>query len=164
KQPGSRPADKTPPGAPDEVQDQATGDTSVPGLHDKIIVLDKTEARRALNQLSGNWAASIASRLLEDSRFIREAALLHTGAGPLGTQAGSRAGPARHWHHACYSSADRGERQGTPGDARDTGGLVLGGTHTVNDTLSISAYLGAQQSRMRRTEHRSHAQIDSQHA
>src|SRR3546814_6618201 len=62
------------------------------------------------------------------------------------------------------SSARRDASQGTPGDARDIGSLVLGGTHAVSNTLSVRAYPGVQQSRMWRTAHDTHANIDSQHA
>lgn len=140
------------PGAPD------------PSLHDKIVVMDKPDARKTFQQLSGSWAASIASRLLEDSRFIREAALLHAGAAAPGTHAYTPTGTGHAWHSAWYSSARRDASQGTPGDARDIGSLVLGGTHAVSNTLSVSAYLGVQQSRMWRTAHDTHANIDSQHA
>ncbi|NYT84314.1 autotransporter outer membrane beta-barrel domain-containing protein [Pollutimonas harenae] len=135
-----------------QVIDQEGG--SNPALQDHIITLDKPKARQAFQQLSGSWAASIASRMLDDSRFVREAALQHASA----THTTSHA-----WQHAWYSSARRNAAQGTPGDNRDTGGLVLGGTQHISDNLSASAYLGVQQSRMWRTALDTHANIDSQY-
>src|SRR3546814_14287664 len=87
-------------------------------LHDKIVVMDKPDARKTFQQLSGSWAASIASRLLEDSRFIREAALLHAGAAAPGTHAYTPTGTGHAWHSAWYSSARRDASQGTPGDRK----------------------------------------------
>src|SRR5690606_15470511 len=50
-------------------------------LHDKIVVMNRPQAKKALNQLSGSWAASVRSAMLEDSRFLREAVLRNAGSG-----------------------------------------------------------------------------------
>jgi len=44
-------------------------------LHDALVVLDEDTARSALDQLSGEIHASIRGAMLEDSRFVRDAAL-----------------------------------------------------------------------------------------
>lgn len=142
----------------------AIDDSDTPGLNDHVIALDKPGAHEALNQLSGNWGASVASRLLEDSRFIRLAALQHTGPAVSVIDSGRPAHAHRLWQHAFNASAHRDADRGTPGDMRRTHGMVLGWTQPIGDTLHASAYLGAQQSRMWRMQHSSRAQIDSQHA
>src|SRR5690606_41029916 len=38
-----------------------------PTVYEEIIVMDKPQAREAFNQLSGSWAASVQSQLMEDS-------------------------------------------------------------------------------------------------
>ena len=165
--------EKTPPVIHEEQPTESNEDTPVaeetakekpPTLNDKIIVMDKPSARDALQQLSGSWAASIASRLLDDSRFIREAALHHAFANPWqDASAPPAAGTTRAWHQAWFSSARRQDWQGTPGDTRDTGGLVLGGTYSPSSTLDLSGYLGVQQSRMWRSQHSNHASINTKH-
>src|SRR5690606_4876132 len=136
-------------------------DDDVPRLEDIIIGLDRPSASQALNQLSGNWGASIASRLLEDSRFIRLAALQHTGPVALRIDEGTPAQSPRLWQHAFHAQAHSNLQQGTPADTRRTHGLMLGWTRPVSDTLYASACLGAQQRRVWRAQHSTHAQIDS---
>src|SRR5690606_26842318 len=82
-----------------EVIDKEGG--SNPILQDQIIVMDKPAARTAFQQLSGSWAASIASQLLEDSRFVREAALLHaSAASPDSPTRSQQSGKNHAWHQA----------------------------------------------------------------
>lgn len=105
-----------------------------PVLRDEVVRMDAGQARDAFNQLSGSWGASVLSGLLEDSRFVREAALRHGG------------GPVGFWHEAFYSSADRGAQAGQPADTRDIGGLVLGRNHEINPAWRASGFFAVQRS------------------
>lgn len=132
-----------------------------PSLYEEIIVMDKPRARMAFNQLSGSWAASVQSQLMEDSRFIREAALHNM------PQTGLPTGPpASHhfWHHAFHSAADRNAHEGTPADARDINGLAMGLNRELGRDWHASVYAGFQQSRMRRHNAMAGAKADGVHA
>lgn len=51
------------------------GGGSGSGLYDRVVTLDRAEAREAFRRLSGSWGASIWSAMVEDSRYIRRAVL-----------------------------------------------------------------------------------------
>jgi len=135
-------------------------DNDNPDLRDRIIVMDRDQAREAFRQLSGSWHASVLSGLAEDSRHVREAALLHAMPGPF-EPAGSQ---SRFWQHSFHASADRGAQDGTPGDTRDLIGVVAGVARPVANRWHIGAFAGAQQSQARRAAGMAHARIDSVHA
>jgi autotransporter-associated beta strand protein len=123
-----------------------------PVLRDEVVQMDAGQARQAFNRLSGSWNASVLSGVLEDSRFVREAALRH-GAGPAGL-----------WHEAFYSSAERRALAGLPADARDSGGLVLGCNHALNPAWRASAFFAVQRSDSTQRLGAESAGIDSVHA
>lgn len=138
-----------------------------PGLHDDVVVMDRPQAREAFNQLSGSWMASVRSSMLEDSRFVREAVLRSTGFAPAASamQDGAvRQDAPRAWSQAFYSSDYRAVQGGTPADARDIGGLVLGIEQPLSAHWRAGAFFGAQRSDMRRRHAMATAGIDSLHA
>ncbi|WP_158215196.1 autotransporter domain-containing protein [Candidimonas nitroreducens] len=53
----------------------AAGTGGVSGLYERIVVLDRSQAREALRQLSGSWGGSLWSAMVEDSRYVRQAVL-----------------------------------------------------------------------------------------
>src|SRR5690606_24286197 len=108
----------------------------------------------------------IATRLLDDSRYLREAVMRHAAPAFFDADPGlaSRPPTGPHaWAQAFHASAHRHAASGTAGDTRDTQGLVLGGTRPLGRTLQGSAYLGLQQSRLWRRQHRHDAQVNSRH-
>ncbi|HWL28620.1 MAG TPA: autotransporter domain-containing protein [Burkholderiaceae bacterium] len=132
----------------EEVADALEADEN-PVLIDPIVRMDAGEARHAFNQLSGSWSASVLSSLLEDSRFVREAALRHGGPAESvlrGASLHDVARPAGFWHEAFFSSADRRADGALPADGRDTGGLVLGRTYDLNPAWRANAFFAVQRS------------------
>ncbi|RTZ43156.1 autotransporter domain-containing protein [Candidimonas sp. SYP-B2681] len=119
-------------------------------LHDKIVVMDRPQAKEALNQLSGSWAASVRSAMLEDSRFVREAVLRNAGSGS--------------WSEAFYSSGERASQGGTPADQRYIGGLVLGFDKPVHSNGKAGGFLATQHSEMSRRHGMASANIDTIYA
>ncbi len=119
-------------------------------LHDSIVVMNRPQAKEALKQLSGSWAASVRSAMMEDSRFVREAVLRHTGSGS--------------WSEAFYSSADRASQGGTPADQRHIGGLVLGFDKPIHSNWKAGGFFAAQHSEMSRPHGMASANIDTIYA
>src|SRR5690606_27736405 len=108
--------------------------------------------KEAFRQLSGSWHASLRSGMLEDSRFIREAALRHLNQGQ------------GHWVHGWHSNGWRGAAHGTPADWRDIHGIALGSTRTLPSNWRATAFLASQRSDWHRHHAMAHARIDSVHA
>jgi subtilase-type serine protease len=151
----------------DEVADTPTEegaagaiDDDNPNLHDRIVLMDREQAKEAFRQLSGSWHASVLSGLAEDSRHVRQAALQHAMPAPHAQARNA----TRFWQHSLHASADRGAQDGTPRDTRDLGGMVAGLTRPLRGGWHIGALAGAQQSRASRTADMADARIDSVHA
>lgn len=174
-----------------QVLDMTEADVPAPSLHEQVLRLDRPQARAAFDQMSGSWAASVQSSVLDDTRFLRQAvyhaASSDTGVpatasrlSPSGTAMGARglmgqAGdvvgrphawvdPAKAWAYGFYSSADRAERFGVAADERALQGMVLGVSHRVSPAWSLGGFFGAQQSRLGRAHGMADARIDSAHA
>lgn len=130
-----------------------------PDLHDKIVVMDAGQAKESFQQLSGSWQGSVLSSIAEDSRFVRQAALLNV---PRRTPAQGPPAP-RFWSHVFHSSADRGQYDGTPADERNLEGLALGLAKPINPSTYVSAFLGSQHSRLWRRA-TANARVRSLHA
>jgi len=102
-------------------------------LWDAMVQLDADTARSALDQLSGEFHASVKTGLIEDSHFMRDAAidrLLVPGKG------------GALWGHAFGSW---GRTKGTGGTAelrRSTGGLFIGVDRVVSETLRVGVLGG----------------------
>ncbi len=108
-----------------------------PVLYDELLALDRPGARDALRQLSGSWSASVLSALMDDSRFVRQAAL-------------GNAHETGFWSRGFYSSATRDEVDGVPGDSRSLHGVVLGVNREVGQGWRLGGYLGVQHARQDR--------------
>lgn len=122
----------------------------LPALHDHIIGMDESTARRALRQLSGSWNASIRSSMFEDSRFLREAVLAHA----------NHDGP---WVQSFHSWAARDAQGVTSGDDRSVHGVVAGINGQWAPNWLAGAYLGMQESRMNGKSGLTRARIDGFH-
>jgi subtilase-type serine protease len=152
---------------------EAEGGPVAPALYDTVVVLDGLGARQAFQQLSGSWAASVRSSVIDDSRFIREAVFEHArplwpaGEGVFGSAGSSgreSEAASRFWGHAFHSSADRAGYGGTPADHRDIQGVVLGAWQPVGRNWSVGGFFGAQQSHLWRDADMAGAHIRSVHA
>lgn len=85
-----------------------------------------------LNRADANWRRAI----LEDSRFLREAALAHTTSG-------------RAWARTWAADTTHSSFDGQPGDARDTSGLQLGVSRAIGAHWHVAAFAGYQQTDLR---------------
>jgi len=109
-----------------------------------VAVLDAGQARNAFNQLSGEAHASLAGAMIEDSRFVRDAAFDRLrdafcdtgfGAGPdrpdasgVAAGAGCEVNPGRFtaWGHAFGSWGHVGTDGNASGLSRTIGGFIAG--------------------------------------
>jgi len=82
-----------------------------------------------LNTADAGWRGA----LLDDSRFLRESALMHGGSG-------------RFWAQTWGANSERRGGNGLPGDDRDTGGGQLGISRPVGKVWHLSAFAGVQDS------------------
>ncbi|MGB6008147.1 autotransporter domain-containing protein [Castellaniella sp.] len=87
---------------------------------------------RGVNTADPSWR----SALLDDSRFLRDSALAHTGGG-------------RAWAQTWAANTERRGQHSLPGDDRDTGGLQLGVSRPVGRDWHVAAFAGWQDSRQR---------------
>ena len=87
---------------------------------------------RGLNTADSSWRGA----LLDDSRFLRESALAHTGGG-------------RAWAQTWAANTERNGHGDLPGDDRDTSGLQLGVSRPMGQGWHVAAFAGWQDSRQR---------------
>jgi outer membrane autotransporter protein len=124
----------------DDESPAGPGDSPLDGnpvLRDELLVLDRAQARQALQQLSGSWSASVRSGLVEDSRFLRQSAL------------GNARAPGA-WGRTFFSSSRRDGVEGVAADARTLQGLVVGVNREMGNEVLVGGYLGVQQAAYRR--------------
>src|SRR5690606_4706908 len=107
----------------------------VPALGLRIIRQDCAQAARLIAALAHSGAASWRSAMLEDSRYVREAALAQAGTG-------------RAWVRQWMVSAERDARSTgaavTRADARDVVGLLAGVDRSVAADWHLGLFAGAQ--------------------
>lgn len=84
---------------------------------------------RGLNTADAGWRGA----LLNDSRFLRESALMHGGSG-------------QPWVQTWAANSERGGHAGLPGDDRDTGGGQMGISRPIGKAWHLSAFAGVQDS------------------
>lgn len=119
-------------------------------IYDTIVTLAEPQAADALRELDGSWQASVQSRLLADTRYLRDASLQEWRRMPATLAAG-----ARTWAGTYGARATRNAQGDTHGDNRDLGGLALGATWSSaafanGGRLNLGVVAGAEHSRMQR--------------
>jgi outer membrane autotransporter protein len=145
----------------------ATGDgvqSLGPGsqLNDALVVLDDETARTAFDQLSGEIHASIRGAMLEDSRFVRDAATGRVRAAfddvearPLAVLSYGEDRPASVvadrdrlavWAHAFGAWGEFDGDGNAAALERNTGGLLLGADALALDTWRIGVLAGYSRS------------------
>ncbi|MDQ0395721.1 autotransporter domain-containing protein [Labrys monachus] len=154
-----------------ETRNEATTGAAVdslpPGTNavwNAVAVLDAAGARHAFNQLSGEVHASLAGQMIEDSRFVREAALdrlrdafCATGfgasparpdAGGITAGAGCEADPGRFtaWGHAFGAWGHAGTDGNAASSSRSIGGFVAGLDAPIFDDWRAGLLAGYSQS------------------
>jgi len=142
-------------------------------LFDAIVLLDEGDARHAFDLASGEIHASIASVLIEDSRFIREATLdrAHQSFDTAFAERTAFAGPGASAGHGTFHAWGRtfGSWGRIDGDGnaarleRDTGGFLGGVDAAPSEWLRIGIAGGVQRSDMDVAARNSTADINAYH-
>ena len=126
-----------PPVTPVPVASAVPAKKDLPRLYDAIVVLDRSEARKTLSQLTGVWPVTVRASLLEDSRFVRDAVLgqaLYRAPGSSGV-----------WANAYQAQGHTRQEAVAPGYARLLRGLTVGARHLVSHALTLGGFAGVQQ-------------------
>lgn len=110
-------------------------DQDVQALEDRLAGQHCTQADHALASLAHVGAASLRSAMIEDMRYIRQAALTHAGSGRIWTQS---------WLANASRAADRGDRGAIWADSRDTSGLLVGVDHAMASGWHVGGFAGIQ--------------------
>ena len=139
-------------------------------VYDAVVGLDAAGAAQAFDALSGEIHASLKTGLLEDSRFVREAALARLQALPAagGANAPKADGNAADAPFAAWTQGF-GSRGSTDGDGnaagldRDTAGLFIGGDARLGDTGRLGLLAGYQNSSYDAGGRAASADADSYH-
>lgn len=150
-------------------------------VYNTVLTLSANQARSAFDLLSGEVHASVASSLLEDSRFIRSAMndrLRGLGESALATQFervtlaqgyGSHASalPSANRQGAWASTFGSWGRNDSDGNAasitRDIGGFLLGVDHAINETWQVGMLAGYSGASYKVDGRRSSASSDNYH-
>lgn len=114
-------------------------DRDVQTLEDRIEGQNCADAGRALASLAHVGAVSLRSALIEDTRYVRQAALTHAGSGRVWTQS---------WAANAARAARRSAR-GAPwvdswADSRDTSGMLVGIDRAIAPGWHLGGFAGAQ--------------------
>ena len=147
-------------------------------IFDATLVLDAASARAAFDLLSGEVHASISGMLLDDSRFVRDAATnrVRTAFGGAGTALpvmaygsdGAEVVSADTDRFAVWGSAfgSWGEHEGDGNAAelqRSLGGLLIGADAAVSDHFRLGVTGGFSRTSFDVTERNSSGDVDSYH-
>lgn len=125
-------------------------------IFDAVLMLDVPGARAAFDQLSGEIHASAAGLMLDDSRFVREAALDRV------RQAGRPGGPGLWGQaHGAFSSRDS-DANAADFDAH-SGGFFAGIDAAVADTIRLGVLTGYDRSTFDADDRASSGSADSIH-
>jgi len=155
---------------------ESLGLLGVNGLYGRILTMDAASARYAFDQLSGEVHASARSVLIEDSRFLREAALDRLRpTGSSDTREGARSAQGLAvWSRAIGSwgrldggrngnSDGFGYHAGTAKVSRDMGGLLVGADVDLGDTWRAGVVGGFSHTSFKANERSSSGNSDNYH-
>ncbi|MBV6274045.1 autotransporter domain-containing protein [Alcaligenaceae bacterium CGII-47] len=104
-------------------------DHDVQALEDRVARQSYRDADRTLSTLAHAGAASLRSAMIEDTRYVRQAARAHAGSGRSWTQS---------WLANASRDAGMGDRGLLWADSRDTSGLLVG----IDQAIAPDWYLG----------------------
>lgn len=125
-------------------------------LFNTVLNLSNTEAPNALDQLSGEIHASAKTALIEDSRFIREAALARLASV-------TSAETTTAWVQGIGSKGDWDSNHNSAKLSRNTQGLILGGDIATTPAMRLGAFAGYTQSDFDIAARNSDSDIESWH-
>ncbi|WP_116653634.1 autotransporter domain-containing protein [Pelagibacterium sediminicola] len=122
-------------------------------VYDAVLTLSNAEAPVALDQLSGEIHASARTALLEDSRFLREAAMDRLRVALGGTAANDSAQIEKRisegfglWGQGFGSWSRQGGNGNASGMDRSIGGFLMGGDALVWDNMRLGVLGGYSRS------------------
>lgn len=110
-------------------------DQDVQALEDRLAGKNCPDADRALASLAHVGAASLRSAMIEDTRYVRQAALAHAGSGRVWAQS---------WLANASRAAGMGDRGMRWADSRDTSGLLVGMDRRIAPGWHLGGFAGAQ--------------------
>jgi subtilase-type serine protease len=117
--------------------DELTDHTTAP-VRNAVLTQNSNGARDLLNVLSGKWVPSVSTRLIEDSRYLRETALNQLNASY------PKAQPV--WASSYMARAQRAGKGPIPADQRLLRGFALGGTFVVSPQVRATVFAGYEHS------------------
>ncbi|WP_196260814.1 autotransporter outer membrane beta-barrel domain-containing protein [Pelagibacterium limicola] len=138
------------------------------GLHTAVLNLSNAAAPAALDLLSGEIHVSAKTVLVEDSRFVREAAVnrLRTAFGAAGANGNGMAGrdvsdTLTFWGQGLASRGHWDSDGNAAQVARSIGGVLLGGDAALTDTVRLGLMGGYSVSRLGVDDRSSSASVES---
>jgi len=155
---------------------ESTGIFGLTGVYGSVLTMNAAAARYAFDQLSGEAHASARSVLIEDSRFLREAAMDRLRpTGGSDTREGARnAQGLAVWSRAIgsWGKLDGGRngdgngfgyQPGTAKVSRDMGGLLVGADVDLGDTWRAGVVGGLSHTTFKANERSSSGNSDNYH-
>lgn len=131
------------------------------GLYDMVVQLDEANAVSAFDQLSGEVHASVRANLIQDSRFVREAAIDRLRQSQGAEDAASDLSSHNNAWGRMYGSWGRHDGDGNAARGkRSTGGIVVGGDHPFGN-WNVGLMAASSHSKLDIDTRRSHAKVDS---
>ena len=162
-----------PDAGPAAVMTDVISDSNGTGLYDQVILMDAGAARSTFDSLSGEMHASVASSLMDDSRYARDAISNRLRAAFSVVQAASVAGAAAStdgmsatassaaWAQAFGAWGHMSSSGGTARLNRSSSGFFVGADGKLGDTWRAGLMGGYGSSALRVDERSSSASVDS---
>jgi outer membrane autotransporter protein len=148
-------------------------------LYDAVVQLDKTTARSAFDQLSGEIHASAPTALIEDSRHIRDAATgrLRAAFGGVGAAGASALADGSDepavglmgaeglsgWGHVFGSRGQTDSDGNAAALDHSTAGLLIGADALIADTWRLGLLAGTSRSNLEAEDRASSGESDNYH-
>ncbi|MNM81788.1 Extracellular serine protease precursor [compost metagenome] len=129
-------------------------------LYDVVVQLDEANAVSAFDQLSGEIHASVRASVIQDSRFVREAAIDRLRQNQGAQDAASDVSSHRNAWGRMYGSWGRQDGDGNAARSkRSTGGIVVGGDRQFGN-WNVGLMAASSHSKLDIDVRRSHAKVD----
>ncbi|MGH8055350.1 MAG: autotransporter domain-containing protein [Stenotrophomonas sp.] len=130
-------------------------------LYDVVVQLDEANAVSAFDQLSGEIHASVRAGVIQDGRFVREAAIDRLRQSEGAQDAANDVSSHGNAWGRMYGSWGRQDGDGNAARSkRSTGGIVVGGDRHF-DNWNVGLMAASSHSKLDVDARRSHAKVDS---
>lgn len=137
--------------AVNDLVDETTGP-----VRDAVLTQTAEGARSLLNKLAGSWSASVLSRLMQDSRYIRQVTLEQVSMSQPDTH--------RFWTSSYTAGARRQGQGSADADQRRLSGVAIGRTVLLDRTTRAAVLAGYEHSAMAQTNGQAKTQAATLHA